>query len=200
MLETSEYKESVANKEAIMTLAKEIAKIANGLSGNYDQTFKSVITGITDKGYTIRDTSGVTRNIKCCIPGASLKIGQSVWVTVPCGKIGEMFVCGVGWNWEEKIEYWLMFMGLRWFSESFLILSLICKEEWNITMQDIETTDKRILGQNDLYEILPFGKTKIMQLIKAGELPLVKVGKDYITTFNILEDWIKNHIGEEIYY
>lgn len=63
---------------------------------NYDQTFKSVITAITDKGYTIRDTSGVTRDVKCCIPGASLKIGQSVWVTVPCGKIGEMFVCGVG--------------------------------------------------------------------------------------------------------
>ena len=63
---------------------------------NYDQTFRSVVTGITDKGYTIRDTSGVTRDAKCCIPGASLKIGQSVWVTVPCGKIGEMFVCGVG--------------------------------------------------------------------------------------------------------
>ena len=63
---------------------------------NYDQTFKSVITDITDKGYTIRDTSGVTREVKCCIPGVSLKIGQSVWVTVPCGKIGEMFVCGVG--------------------------------------------------------------------------------------------------------
>lgn len=62
---------------------------------NYDQTFKSVITGITDKGYTIRDTNGVPRDVKCCIPGVSLKIGQSVWVTVPCGKIGEMFVCGV---------------------------------------------------------------------------------------------------------
>lgn len=63
---------------------------------NYDQTFRSVVTGITDKGYTVRDTSGITRDVKCCIPGASLKIGQSVWVTVPCGKIGEMFVCGVG--------------------------------------------------------------------------------------------------------
>lgn len=62
---------------------------------NYDQTFKSVITGITDKGYAIRDTSGVTRDVKCGMPGVSLKIGQSVWVTVPCGKIGEMFVCGV---------------------------------------------------------------------------------------------------------
>lgn len=43
-------------------------------------------------------------------------------------------------------------------------------------------------------------KTKVLQLIKSGELPLVKVGKDYITTFNLLEEWIKNHIGEEIYY
>lgn len=60
--------------------------------------------------------------------------------------------------------------------------------------------NKTILNQSDLYEILPFGKTKVQQLIKSGELPLVKVGKDYITTFNILEDWIRSHIGEEIYY
>jgi len=60
--------------------------------------------------------------------------------------------------------------------------------------------DNKILSQSDLYEVLPFGKTKIQQLIKSGELPLVKVGKDYITTYNILENWIKNHIGEEIYY
>lgn len=59
--------------------------------------------------------------------------------------------------------------------------------------------ENKILKQTDLYEILPFGKTKVNQLIKSGELPLVKIGKDYITTFNILEEWIKNHIGEEIY-
>lgn len=58
----------------------------------------------------------------------------------------------------------------------------------------------KILSQQDLYDVLPFGKTKVLQLIKSGELPLVKVGKDYITTFNLLEEWIKNHIGEEIYY
>lgn len=59
--------------------------------------------------------------------------------------------------------------------------------------------ENKILSQQDLYNILPFGKTKTLQLIKSGELPLVKVGKDYITTFNLLEEWIKNHIGEEIY-
>lgn len=62
------------------------------------------------------------------------------------------------------------------------------------------TKENKILNQTDLYEILPFGKTKVQQLIKSGELPLVKIGKDYITTFNILEEWIKNHLGEEIYY
>lgn len=58
----------------------------------------------------------------------------------------------------------------------------------------------KILKQTDLYEVLPFGKTKITQLIKSGELPLVKMGNDYITTFNVLEEWIEKHAGEEIYY
>lgn len=58
----------------------------------------------------------------------------------------------------------------------------------------------KILKQSDLYTVLPFGKTKINQLIKSGQLPVVKIGNDYVTTYNILEDWIKTHIGEEIYY
>lgn len=48
--------------------------------------------------------------------------------------------------------------------------------------------ENKILSQQDLYDVLPFGKTKVLQLIKSGELPLVKVGKDYITTFNLLEE------------
>ena len=58
----------------------------------------------------------------------------------------------------------------------------------------------KILSQSDLYDILPFGKTKVNQLIHSGELPLVKIGKDYITTYNILEEWVRKHIGDEIYY
>lgn len=58
----------------------------------------------------------------------------------------------------------------------------------------------KVLKQNDLFEILPFKKTKTQQLIKSGELPLVKIGRDYITTFKLIEEWIVNHIGEEIFY
>ena len=66
----------------------------------------------------------------------------------------------------------------------------------------VERTDYRnkILSQKDLYNVLPFGKTKIQQLIASNQLPLLKIGKDYVTTYNILEDWIREHIGDEIYY
>ena len=66
----------------------------------------------------------------------------------------------------------------------------------------VAQTDYRnkILSQKDLYDVLPFGKTKIQQLIASNQLPLLKIGKDYVTTYNILEDWIREHIGDEIYY
>ena len=58
----------------------------------------------------------------------------------------------------------------------------------------------KILKQSDLYNILPFQKTKIQQLLRSGELPVVKVGKDYITTYSLIEKWISDNIGNEIYY
>ncbi len=71
-------------------------------------------------------------------------------------------------------------------------------------IKDLEVQEEnnkyKILKQSDLYNILPFGKTKINKLLKSGQLPLLKIGNDYITTFNILEEWIRDHIGEEIYY
>lgn len=60
--------------------------------------------------------------------------------------------------------------------------------------------EQKVLSQRDLYSILPFGKTKIKQLLKAGKLPVTKVGNDYITTYNLLEEWIEKNIGEEIYF
>lgn len=58
----------------------------------------------------------------------------------------------------------------------------------------------RVLSQKDLYEILPFGKTKIKQLIASGNLPVVKIGSDYVTTYEILQEWIKQNVGSEIYF
>ncbi|MDE6641396.1 MAG: helix-turn-helix domain-containing protein [Acetatifactor sp.] len=76
-------------------------------------------------------------------------------------------------------------------------------QENNMDKDNVQIANKydgKILKQTDLYEIFPFEKTKIQQLIKSGELPIVKVGKDYITTFKLIEEWIEKHVGEEIFY
>ena len=49
------------------------------------------------------------------------------------------------------------------------------KIEVELEVQERINIKEKILNQSDLYEILPFGKTKINQLIKSGELPLVKI-------------------------
>ena len=69
-------------------------------------------------------------------------------------------------------------------------------------MEMMESGDNyrnRFLSQADLYRILPFGKTKIQQLIKSGELPCVKIGKDYLTSYAQIEKWIDENKGTEIY-
>lgn len=58
----------------------------------------------------------------------------------------------------------------------------------------------KIITEKELMGMLPFGKTKFNKLLQAGELPLVKIGRDYITTEDIVEEWIKKHIGQELYY
>lgn len=58
----------------------------------------------------------------------------------------------------------------------------------------------KILTKNDLLEILPFGKTKLNELLISNILPVTKVGKDYITTEERINDWINENIGKEIKY
>lgn len=52
----------------------------------------------------------------------------------------------------------------------------------------------------DLLKIFPFGKTKLRQLLKAGALPVVKVGRQYITSQEAIDRWILENIGKEIQY
>ena len=73
--------------------------------------------------------------------------------------------------------------------------------EWSrISAWPLMWGDELTLSQSDLYAIFPFGKEKVLKFLNSGELPAVKVGKGYITTFNLLEKWTEEHVGEEIYY
>mgnify|MGYP000164395312 CR=1 FL=1 len=44
---------------------------------------------------------------------------------------------------------------------------------------------------SDLLTIFPFGKTKLRQLLHAGVLPVVKVGRQYVTSDDAIQRWIR---------
>lgn len=56
----------------------------------------------------------------------------------------------------------------------------------------------KLYSFNDLLLIFPFGKTKLRQLLQAGVLPVVKVGKQYVTSEKAIERWILENCGKEI--
>lgn len=62
---------------------------------NCDKTYKSVIKAVSKKGYVILDESGGQRTVKCRIPSLELKVGQSVWVTAPMGRLSDLHIVGV---------------------------------------------------------------------------------------------------------
>lgn len=85
--------------QKMSNIAEEILKTikyaVDRKSINCDRTYKTVIKNITPKGYVVLDRSGSERTVQCCIPGVTLRIGQSVWVKEPMGRLGDMHICGV---------------------------------------------------------------------------------------------------------
>lgn len=60
--------------------------------------------------------------------------------------------------------------------------------------------DKLIYTLDDLEKIFPFGKSKLLKLCKTYALPVVKVGKDYLSSPVLIERWLKENEGKEIFY
>lgn len=52
----------------------------------------------------------------------------------------------------------------------------------------------------DLLQIFPFGKTKLRKLLNAGVLPVVKVGRQYVTSDDAIQRWILENAGKEIIF
>lgn len=52
----------------------------------------------------------------------------------------------------------------------------------------------------DLEKIFPFGKSKLLKLCKIGALPVIKVGKDYISNPSLIDRWFLVNEGKEILY
>lgn len=63
-----------------------------------------------------------------------------------------------------------------------------------------EKLDMKVLSKADLLEIFPFRRTKLQQLLSAGVLPVVKVGKSYLTSEAQIQRWLLENTGKEIFY
>lgn len=61
-------------------------------------------------------------------------------------------------------------------------------------------TEKMFLSQKELLQIFPIGKTTLQKLLNAHVLPVVKIGRKYITTRKELEAWFTKYKGKEIKY
>lgn len=66
--------------------------------------------------------------------------------------------------------------------------------------EDSVNENIKFLTKTDLLRIFPFKRTKLQQLLNAGALPVVQVGKTYITSEAMLQRWLEENIGKKIYY
>lgn len=65
----------------------------------------------------------------------------------------------------------------------------------------IEKQDSlQVYSQKDLLRIFPFGRTKLQQLLNAGALPVVKVGRTYLSSDDLIKRWLLENAGKTILY
>jgi hypothetical protein len=56
----------------------------------------------------------------------------------------------------------------------------------------------KILNSKDLQEMFGFGNTKMSQILNSNVLPVTKIGKQWFTTSNQMQDWFNKNAGKEI--
>lgn len=60
--------------------------------------------------------------------------------------------------------------------------------------------DTIIYTLDDLEQIFPFGRSKLLKLCQCRALPVVKVGKDYISCPALINRWMLENDGKEILF
>ena len=68
----------------------------------------------------------------------------------------------------------------------------------------MEEKDKKseviVYSKKELLKIFPFKHTKLQQLLNAGVLPVVKVGRSYLTSEDLIKRWLLENAGKTIFY
>lgn len=65
---------------------------------------------------------------------------------------------------------------------------------------DKNSENIKVYSKNDLLKIFPFKRTKLQQLLNAGVLPVVKVGRSYLSSNEMIQRWLMENAGREIFY
>lgn len=60
--------------------------------------------------------------------------------------------------------------------------------------------DFRKYTVEEISSILGLGKTKTRELLDSKLLPVTKIGRDYFTSRQCLQDFLKKNIGNELYF
>ncbi len=60
--------------------------------------------------------------------------------------------------------------------------------------------EDKLMQTEDIEKYFGFGKTKMNELFKSGILPVVKIGRDYVTTKDAINQWVCENVGKEIFY
>lgn len=63
----------------------------------------------------------------------------------------------------------------------------------------IKRSDKQIIYDfDDLLEIFPYGRTRLGELLRAGVIPAVKVGRKYLSSPEMIDEWLRENSGKTI--
>ena len=54
-----------------------------------------------------------------------------------------------------------------------------------------------IISFEEMQELLPFSYRKLLRLCKEKIIPVVRVGKTYISSKSLIDEWIRENIGKE---
>ena len=57
---------------------------------------------------------------------------------------------------------------------------------------------KVVYSYDDLKNIFPFGKSKLGELCRSGILPVVKVGRTYVSSPELIEEWLRENAGRDL--
>lgn len=60
--------------------------------------------------------------------------------------------------------------------------------------------DFRKYSIEEISQMLGIGKTKTRELLQSRLLPVTKVGRDYFTSPQAIQEFLKKNIGKELYF